>query len=132
MGARPTADGLSAIHTHMTNSLNTPIEALEYAYPLRVRRYAIRHGSGGAGRQRGGDGVIREVELLTDAQVTLLADRRKIAPYGLAGGEAGQCGEAEWLSSGRTERLSGKFSIRAKAGDRVVIKTPGGGGFGTV
>jgi N-methylhydantoinase B len=132
MGARPTADGLSAIHTHMTNSLNTPIEALEYAYPLRVRRYAIRPGSGGAGKQRGGDGVIREVELLTDAQVTLLSDRRRIAPYGLAGGEAGQCGEAEWVSSGRTERLSGKFSIQAKAGDRVVIKTPGGGGFGTV
>ncbi len=130
MGARPTADGLSAVHTHMTNSLNTPVEALEYAYPLRVRRYAIRHNSGGSGQQRGGEGVIREVELLTAAQVTLLSDRRKIAPYGLAGGEAGQVGEAEWISSGQTERLQGKFSIKAKAGDRIVIKTPGGGGYG--
>ncbi len=130
MGARPTADGLSAVHTHMTNSLNTPVEALEYAYPLRVRRYAIRRGSGGAGQQKGGDGVIREVELLTDAQLTLLSDRRTIAPYGLAGGEAGQVGEAKLMAKGKTKRLRGKFSIKAKAGDRIVIKTPGGGGFG--
>ncbi len=130
MGARPTADGLSAVHTHMTNSLNTPVEALEYAYPLRVRQYAIRRGSGGAGQQRGGDGIIREIELLTDAQVTLLADRRKIAPYGLAGGEPGQLGAAELIAKGKRKRLRGKFSITAKAGDRIVIKTPGGGGFG--
>ncbi|MBL8206529.1 MAG: hydantoinase B/oxoprolinase family protein [Blastocatellia bacterium] len=129
MGARPAADGLSAVHTHMTNSLNTPVEALEYAYPLRVRRYAIRRGSGGAGKHRGGDGVIREIELLTEAQVTLLSDRRKIAPYGLAGGEAGQVGEAELISGGQTEQLKGKFSMAAKAGDRIVLKTPGGGGF---
>jgi N-methylhydantoinase B len=130
MGARPNADGLSAVHTHMTNSLNTPVEALEYAYPLRVRRYAIRRGSGGAGKQRGGDGVVREVELLTDAQVTLLADRRKIAPYGLAGGEVGQLGEAELLMGKKTKLLPGKFSLSAKAGDRIIIKTPGGGGMG--
>ncbi len=130
MGARPAADGLSAVHTHMTNSLNTPVEALEYAYPLRVRRYAIRRGSGGAGQQRGGDGVIREVELLTDAQVTLLSDRRTIAPYGLAGGEVGQVGAAEIIANGKSEKLPGKFSTMAKAGDRIVIKTPGGGGFG--
>ncbi|HEX4950879.1 MAG TPA: hydantoinase B/oxoprolinase family protein [Blastocatellia bacterium] len=130
MGARPTAAGLSAVHTHMTNSLNTPVEALEYAYPLRVRRYAIRRDSGGAGQHRGGDGVIREVELLTDAQVTLLSDRRKIAPYGLAGGEAGQQGTAELVSSGQHEQLPGKFSRAAKAGDRIVIQTPGGGGYG--
>ena len=74
------------MQTHMTNSLNTPIEALEYAYPFRVRRYAYRDGSGGAGQFRGGDGLIREVELLADAQVTLLADRRKLRPYGLQGG----------------------------------------------
>jgi N-methylhydantoinase B len=130
MGARAAADGLSAIHTHMTNSLNTPVEALEYAYPLRVRRYAIRRGSGGAGQHCGGDGVIREVELLTDAQVTLLSDRRMFAPYGLAGGEGGQRGEAELLSAKQAEQLPGKFSRVASAGNRIVIKTPGGGGFG--
>jgi N-methylhydantoinase B len=132
MGARPDADGLSAVHTHMTNSLNTPVEALEYAYPLRVRRYAIRRGSGGKGRHRGGDGVIREIELLTDARVSLLADRRRFAPYGLNGGEAAKKGRAELIPvDGRKKRLPGKFSIRARRGDRVVIETPGGGGCGS-
>jgi len=131
MGARPLSDGLSAVHTHMTNSLNTPVEALEYAYPLRVRQYAIRRGSGGAGRRRGGDGVIRELELLTDAQVSLLADRRRFAPYGLKGGEDGQRGQATLIGSdGRLQTLPGKFSLAAKSGDRIVIETPGGGGYG--
>jgi N-methylhydantoinase B len=131
MGARPAAGGLSAIHTHMTNSLNTPVEALEYAYPLRVRQYAIRRNSGGEGKYRGGDGVVREIELLTDAQVTLLSERRRFAPYGLAGGLPGQCGAAELLTTmGEREDLPGKFSLAAKAGDSVVIKTPGGGGWG--
>ncbi len=92
MGARPGMDGISGVHTHMTNSLNTPVEALEYAYPFRVRRYAYRYGSGGEGKFRGGDGLIREVELLTDAEVTLLADRRKFRPYGLEGGGDGARG----------------------------------------
>lgn len=132
MGARPTADGLPAVHTHMTNSLNTPVEALEYAYPLRVRRYAIRRGSGGAGKQRGGDGTIRELELLTDAQVSLLADRRKLAPYGLQGGASGALGKAELIDAkGKRRRLPGKFSLQASAGDRILIETPGGGGYGT-
>jgi N-methylhydantoinase B len=134
MGARPNADGLSAVHTHMTNSLNTPIEALEYAYPLRVRRYAIRRGSGGAGLQRGGDGAMREIELLTETQLTLLADRRKFAPYGLQGGAEGQKGTAELRQRDgkrrRRRKLAGKFSLRAQRGDRIVIETPGGGGFG--
>jgi N-methylhydantoinase B len=131
MGARPNADGISAVHTHMTNSLNTPVEALEYAYPLRVRRYAVRRGSGGKGSQHGGDGVIREIELLTDARVSLLADRRKFAPYGLNGGEAAKKGRAELIGAdGRKKRLPGKFSISAKRSDRVVIETPGGGGCG--
>lgn len=131
MGARPHLDGLSAVHTHMTNSLNTPVEALEYSVPLRVRRYAIRHNSGGAGRQRGGDGIIREIELLTDAQVSLLSDRRRFAPYGLSGGEAAQCGTAVLLEkNGRRTKLPGKFSINAHRGDRIVIETPGGGGHG--
>src|SRR5919205_4196268 len=92
MGARPSSDGMSAVHTHMTNSLNTPAEALEYAYPLRVREYSIRRGSGGEGRTRGGDGVIREIETLVPARMSLLADRRRLAPYGLEGGEPGERG----------------------------------------
>jgi N-methylhydantoinase B len=132
MGARPTADGISAVHTHMTNSLNTPVEALEYAYPLRVRRYAIRRGSGGAGKRRGGDGTIREIELLTDAQVSLLADRRKFAPYGLQGGAPGKLGTAELIEAhGKRKKLPSKFSLRAHRGDRLVIETPGGGGHGS-
>jgi N-methylhydantoinase B len=107
---------------------------LEYAYPLRVRRYAIRRGSGGAGLQRGGDGAIREIELLTEAQLTLLADRRKFAPYGLQGGAEGQKGTAELRRRDgkrrRHRKLAGKFSLRAQRGDRIVIETPGGGGFG--
>ena len=131
MGARPNSDGLSAVHTHMTNSLNTPIEALEYAYPLRVRRYAIRRGSGGAGVHCGGDGAIREIELLADAQLSLLADRRAGAPYGLQGGAAGKCGTAALIKrDGKRRKLPGKFSLRAESGDRIVIETPGGGGWG--
>lgn len=132
MGARPTADGISAVHTHMTNSLNTPVEALEYAYPLRVRRYAIRRNSGGRGKYRGGNGTIREIELLTDARVSLLADRRKIAPYGLHGGEDGKRGQTDLITAeGKRKKLPGKFSIQMSEGDRIVIETPGGGGCGT-
>ncbi len=136
MGARPMADGISAVHTHMTNSLNTPVEALEYAYPLRVRRYAIRRNSGGRGHARGGDGTIREIELLTDAKVSLLADRRKTAPYGLHGGEDGKRGLAQLVTTvakgkSKKKKLPGKFSISANKGDRIVIETPGGGGCGT-
>lgn len=131
MGARPDADGLSAVHTHMTNSLNTPVEALEYGYPLVVRRYQIRRNSGGAGRFRGGDGVIREIELLTPAQISLLSDRRKLAPYGLAGGGPGLVGNNRLIRPGHPARnLPGKFSIRAERGTRIVIETPGGGGHG--
>lgn len=136
MGARPTADGISAVHTHMTNSLNTPIEALEYAYPLRVRRYAIRRNSGGRGHKRGGDGAIREIELLTDAKVSLLSDRRKLAPYGLHGGEDGKRGLTYLITDiqkgkSKKKKLPAKFSISARKGDRIVIETPGGGGCGS-
>lgn len=130
MGARPGRDGLSAIHTHMTNSLNTPVEALEYSYPLRVRRYAIRRRSGGRGRYRGGDGIVREIQLLADARVSLLSDRRKFAPYGLHGGEAGKSGGATLYTGHRRRRLPSKFTIDARAGDRICIVTPGGGGYG--
>ncbi|MBV8207661.1 MAG: hydantoinase B/oxoprolinase family protein [Acidobacteria bacterium] len=131
MGARPGADGLSGVHTHMTNSLNTPVEALEYAYPFRVRRYGYRPGSGGNGKFRGGDGLVREIELLTDAQVTLLADRRKRGPYGLAGGEPGAPGRSLLIGKdGNTTELPAKCSIAACKGDRVRIESPGGGGWG--
>ena len=118
----------------MTNSLNTPIEALEYAYPFRVRRYGYRDGSGGAGQFRGGDGLVREIELLSDAQVTLLADRRKFRPYGLQGGEEGAAGRTivTLASSGEEIALPGKCSRKLVKGDILRIETPGGGGWGEV
>jgi N-methylhydantoinase B len=132
MGARPTLDGISGVQTHMTNSLNTPVEALEYAYPLRVRRYGYRYGSGGSGQYRGGDGLVREIELLADAQVTLLADRRKYRPYGLCGGSEGAQGRAVVTDAGSEIEieLPGKCSRRAPAGSVLRIETPGGGGWG--
>ncbi len=132
MGARPGLDGISGVHTHMTNSLNTPIEALEYAYPFRMIRYQYRDGSGGAGQFRGGSGLIRELELLADAQVTLLADRRKFRPYGLQDGEDGAAGRAVVTrrETGNESELPGKTSLRLGKGDRLRIETPGGGGWG--
>jgi N-methylhydantoinase B len=130
MGARPNAAGMSAVHTHMTNSLNTPAEALEYAYPLRVREYRIRRGSGGQGKHNGGDGAVREIEVLAPARMSLLADRRKRAPYGLSGGAEGQRGRAAILHDGRKREIEAKGSWQLAAGDRVRIETPGGGGFG--
>ena len=130
MGARPNADGPSGVHTHMTNSLNTPLEALEYAYPFRVRRYGYRAGSGGSGKFRGGDGLIREIELLADAQVTLLSDRRKFPPYGLAGGGSGKAARAVRVSGHETHKIPAKSSLHFKKGDVVRIETPGGGGWG--
>ena len=132
MGARPGMDGISGVHTHMTNSLNTPVEALEYAYPFRVRRYGYRYGSAGEGKFRGGDGLIREVELLADAEVTLLADRRKFRPYGLEGGNDGALGRALVLkgAGGEEIELPGKCSRQFKKGHVLRIETPGGGGWG--
>lgn len=131
MGARPIADGMSATHTHMTNSLNTPAEALEYAYPLRVREYRIRQGSGGKGKQNGGDGTIREIETLASARMALLSDRRKRAPYGLQGGKDGERGRAYIIRrDGAREQLTSKESCQMEPGDRVRIETPSGGGWG--
>jgi N-methylhydantoinase B len=131
MGARPGKPGVSGVHTHMTNSLNTPVEALEYAYPLRVRRYSLRPESGGAGKFRGGDGIVREIEVLTDCDVTLLADRRSRGPWGLAGGADGAPGKAYVTRhDGSVETMPGKFSTRLRAGERITIETPGGGGWG--
>jgi N-methylhydantoinase B len=130
MGARPQLDGVGGVHTHMTNSLNTPAEALEYAYPLRVRAYRLRRGSGGRGRHVGGDGVVREIETLTRARMSLLADRRALAPYGLAGGEDGARGRDSIVRDGRARKVEAKGSWELEPGDRVRIETPGGGGHG--
>jgi N-methylhydantoinase B len=130
MGARPNSDGPSAVHSHMTNTLNTPVEALEYAYPLRVLRYAVRRGSGGAGKFHGGDGIRRDMQVLADCQVTLLTDRRRHPPYGLAGGDPGATGENVLIRDGKEIPLPGKGSLDLKAGDVLSLRTPGGGGFG--
>ncbi len=129
-GGRPGLPGLHATHSHMTNTLNTPIEALEHAYPLRVVRYAIRHGSGGKGQFPGGDGIVRELEFLGEAQVTMLSDRRKFPPYGLAGGEPAKRGENILVRHHRRRKLPSKFNTSVRAGDRLIIATPGGGGYG--
>src|SRR5712692_1655110 len=126
MGARPNSDGLSATHTHMTNSLNTPIEALEHLYPLRVRRYTVRRGSGGKGAHRGGDGIIKQIEFLTNTEVTILSDRRRRGPYGLAGGHPGKPGRNRLNG----KRLPSKARFHCHPGDILTIDTPGGGGHG--
>ncbi len=114
----------------MTNTLNTPIEALEYAYPLRVLCYEIRHGSGGMGKYRGGDGVRRDIQVLTDAQVSLISERRKLQPYGLEGGKPGLPGQNRIIHAGIEEHIPSKGTFALQAGDTISIRTPGGGGFG--
>ena len=131
MGARPDRDGVSGVHVHMTNSLNTPAEALEYAYPFRITRYSLRPGSGGKGKHRGGDGIVREIEVLTDADVAILSDRRKRGPWGLAGGGEGQPGRTEIVRlDGTVKALRSKDSARLKKGEHVRVSSPGGGGYG--
>ena len=130
MGASPDAPGTSAIHSHMTNTLNTPVEALEYAYPFQVIRYAIREGTGGAGQQSGGDGIQRDIQLKCPAQVSLLTERRRFQPYGLAGGQPGARGQNLVLRNGETIEVPGKGTFDLQAGDILSIRTPGGGGYG--
>jgi N-methylhydantoinase B len=130
MGAGPAGPGLSAVHVHMTNSLNTPVEALEHAYPLRVLRYGIRRGTGGTGRHAGGDGLRRDVLLLADADVSLLTERRRVGPQGLAGGGAGATGENVLVRAGYESQLPAKTTFRGLAGDILSLRTPGGGGWG--
>ena len=125
-GASSLGHGLDARHTHMTNTLNTPIEVFESTYPARITHYAVRRGSGGAGRHRGGDGIIREFEFLAPAAVTLLTDRRDTQPWGAAGGQAGARGRN--LLNGR--ELPGRVEIDVVTGDRLRLETPGGGGWG--
>lgn len=130
-GARPFRDGQSGIQTGMTNTQNTPIESLHNHYPFRVTAYTLRRGSGGGGRYRGGDGIRREIEFEADATLSLMGERRRNAPWGLAGGEPGSSGE-DWLitRSGDKRRLQGKTTLEVSASDRLVVLTPGGGGWG--
>jgi N-methylhydantoinase B/oxoprolinase/acetone carboxylase alpha subunit len=128
-GASAEGPGASAIHTHMTNSWNTPAEAFEREYPMRVRRYEVRRGSGGVGRHRGGDGIVREIEFLTAAEVTILSDRRARGPWGLAGGGDGAPGRNTLLRGGEELMLPAKTRFDAQAGDVLRIETPGGGAF---
>lgn len=130
MGARPGLDGLSGVHVHMSNTLNTPVEAFEYAYPMRITRYQLRDLSGGEGSSRGGDGLTRELQFEVPTEVTLLSERRHFAPYGLQGGEPGKCGENTLHHAGQDIRLPGKAHFRAVPGDRLTIASPGGGGWG--
>ncbi len=130
MGAGPQGPGLSSVHTHMTNTLNTPVEALEQAYPFLVEEYSIRRGSGGRGRHPGGDGMIRRYRFLAPATVSLLTERRKQAPYGLAGGRPGKRGVNLMRHKGETRRLPGKVVVQVEPGDAIEIRTPGGGGWG--
>jgi N-methylhydantoinase B len=129
-GAARGFPGASGIHTHMTNTLNTPIEALEAYYPMRVMQYRIRRGSGGQGKFSGGDGLVRELECLVESNLSVLSERRVLAPYGLAGGAAGKPGANYTVSGGRRRKLPGKASARLKPGDRIRIETPGGGAWG--
>ncbi|MFT6396436.1 MAG: N-methylhydantoinase B [Bradymonadia bacterium] len=129
-GGGPSGGGASAIQVHMTNTLNTPVEALEHAFPLRIRRYEVRTGSGGAGASPGGDGIVREFEALEPCELTVLAERRRVAPPGADGGEAGSSGTQRIVSGSTITQLPGKATVKLAAGDRFVIETPGGGGFG--
>lgn len=130
MGAGPKQDGLSGVHVHMSNTLNTPVEAFEYAYPMRISRYQLRDDSGGEGEHRGGDGLIREITFEVSTDVTLLSERRRFAPYGLQGGQPGQRGENRLIHDGQETILPGKAHIQAAPGDRLIIASPGGGGWG--
>lgn len=126
IGGHPELDGASGVHSHMTNTLNTPIESIEMHYPLRVREYSIRRGSGGQGVHPGGDGLCREIEFLDSAEVTILSERRSSQPWGLRGGEAGQPG----VNRLDGETLPGKCQLTVEAGQVLRIETPGGGGWG--
>jgi N-methylhydantoinase B len=129
-GGGPGHAGNNGAHSHMTNTLNTPIEVLEHVYPFRVQRYALRNGSGGDGRFRGGEGIVREIEMLTDVQAGILSDRRKLRSYGLSGGSPGSPGKNEIVVNGQARRLPSKCTFRALAGSIIRIDTPGGGGWG--
>ncbi len=130
MGPRPNRDGIDAVQVHMTNTLNTPIEALELAYPFRIESYSIRPGSGGKGQHRGGHGIVRDLRVLCRATGALLTSRRDTSPYGLAGGQSGTTGVNALIRSGRTQKLPSTCKLELRANDVIRLKTPGGGGHG--
>jgi 5-oxoprolinase (ATP-hydrolysing) len=131
-GAGPDFDGASAVHTHMTNSRLTDPEVLEWRFPVRLDEFAIRKDSGGAGRHRGGDGIVRKLRFLEPMTASILSGHRRVPPYGLAGGAPGAPGRNTIEhADGRVRELDGRARIEVDAGDRFVIETPGGGGFGT-
>jgi N-methylhydantoinase B len=130
-GAGPLGNGLSGRHSHMTNTRNTPVEAIEHALPVRVTAYALRDGSGGEGRFRGGHGIRRAYEFLEEAMVTINSERRLEGPYGLRGGEAGKTGINRLIQDSGERVIGGKATVHVKAGDGLVVETPGGGGWGS-
>ena len=129
-GAAPGHPGASGLHTHMTNTLNTPIEALEAYYPMRITEYRIRRDSGGHGEFEGGDGLVRELECLVESNVSMLSERRMTAPWGLNGGGAGAVGVNSLIRNGIETKLPGKANAQLAPGDRIRIETPGGGAWG--
>jgi len=130
-GAGPGYHGASAVHSHMTNTRITDPEVLEHRYPARVQRFAVRRGSGGAGEYRGGDGIIREFSFLEPVSLSVLSQHRSVRPYGLHGGAAGRAGEQRVVrSSGEVVRLDAVDGCEVEAGDRLIVETPGGGGYG--
>jgi N-methylhydantoinase B/oxoprolinase/acetone carboxylase alpha subunit len=131
MGGRRGLPGLSGVHTHMSNTRNTPVEAIEHYLPVRIVQYALRKGSGGSGKFMGGDGLVREYEALTDTSVTILSERRRGQPYGACGGKPGRSGRNTLIRDGAEQQLPGKIEMQLRAGDRLRIETPGGGGYGT-
>ena len=130
MGGRNGLAGISGVHTHMSNTRNTPVEAIEHYLPVRVLQYRLRSDSAGAGRYAGGEGIVREYEMLTDTAVTVLSERRIRPPYGLQGGQPGACGRNVVTRAGQEETVGGKVSLQLGAGDRLRIESPGGGGYG--
>ena len=130
MGGRKGMAGLSGVHVHMSNTRNTPSEAIEHYLPVRIRQYGLRQGSGGAGAAPGGEGLVREYEMLVETSVTLLTDRRRLAPYGVRGGGPGGVGRNTLIRDGKETPLPGKVQITLRAGDRLRVETPGGGGYG--
>ena len=130
MGGRRGLAGLSGVHTHMSNTRNTPVEAIEHYLPVRIRRYGLRSGSAGAGAYPGGEGLVREYEVLADSTVTILSDRRRRPPYGLHGGKPGGLGRNTLIRHGQEQKLPGKVQLELRAGERLRVETPGGGGYG--
>ncbi len=131
-GAHPEGNGANGLHTHMTNSLNTPVEALENEYPVWISEYSIRKNSGGTGRHRGGNGITRVIKINFDGRISIISDRRITSPYGLKGGKKGSKGENYIIRNGEKIKLNSIDSIKVQKGDELIIKTPGGGGWGKV